>query len=330
MLAEVLLVLGGHESSFFVPSPVGNPTTYIISPSLRNHLHPGEITSLEILGSLAFKYRRIKSWSEDIQRRARDGVLASTLLTAAGAGKGKGKQSQSEKEDIPNQYLAVLASSIFDILSGYDLLIVELEAKILQGDESLVQDQQCYIPLSSLVATFDRWQSALSSLSYLIDQLSSSPRTSYAGQEKIEWTPGELIDLIQDKTYTGDPFLSKIYLTLFSSLRHLFLTNLVTFILYGLTSTSPSPGIGIDAGIDPISPQHRIYTLNKDLLPRSIKGKTKESILYVGRVAATLKREGRSLPRALIEGLRKELTGINGLEEELDDAISRSRAEVGE
>jgi hypothetical protein len=75
-----------------------------------------------------------------------------------------------------------------------------------------------------------------------------------------------------------------------------------------------------------------VYRLNADLIPPDIGPRTRESILYVGRVAATLKREGRTLPVGLLAGLREEIMAVKDLEEggELDRAVSRVRAEVGE
>ena len=57
----------------------------------------------------------------------------------------------------------------------------------------------------------------------------------------------------------------------------------------------------------------------------------KESMLYVGRVAATLRGRDKALPRELVRELRTEIMGIESHDrEELDHAIARARAEVGE
>ncbi|WWD20163.1 hypothetical protein CI109_104639 [Kwoniella shandongensis] len=343
MLAETLLVLGGHPSSFFIASPPAPSTsrTYIVSPSLSEYLHPGEVASLNSLGSLAFRYRRIKTWAEETHRKGREAVLVESL-TSSSSGKGKHRETakgngndDAVADDSPNQYLSTLAASLLDVLGGYDLLLVETEARVLALDPVLVQDQQGYVPLSSLVAKFDRWQAPLASLSAMVDQLSAPPSSSSPLSSTSNWTPGKLLDLIAEKTQTGNPFLEQIYTTIASALRHLFLTHLVSFLLYGIAptrSTPTTPSLALDVGPDPLSPQHRVYALNEEMLPSSVKGKTRESVVYVGRVTATLRREERSLPKSLVDGLREEIMRVTEMDEGggLDEAIQRARAEIGE
>ena len=316
MLAELLLVLSGHPSSFFVPSPSAPASagTLTISPSLNEYLHPGEQHSLNTLGALAFRYSRIRSWSTQIQRRAREALLTSSA---------KGKQRAVSDE--VDQYLYTLAGSVADALRGYEELIVITEARILSFDPVMVQDQQGYVPLSSIVATFSPWQAPMAALANLVDDLSKEGTAS----------GGRLLELVYELTQTGNPTLQTIFTTILDTLRHLFLTHLIAFLLYGLAperSSPASPSIALDIGPDPLSPQHRLYTLNEDLLPRSILAATRESILYVGRVAATLRREGQSLPKTLVDELRDEVLAVKGLDDwsGLKEAVQRTRSEVGE
>ena len=53
MIAEVLLVLAGHDSSLF-------PTDHTLHPAFTPLLHPGEQQCLEALGKIAGRYRSIK------------------------------------------------------------------------------------------------------------------------------------------------------------------------------------------------------------------------------------------------------------------------------
>ncbi|WWC92945.1 uncharacterized protein L201_007908 [Kwoniella dendrophila CBS 6074] len=356
MLAEVLLVLSGHQSSLFVPYPASpsTATTLVVSPHLTEYLHPGEVVTLNQLADLAFKYRRIKEWAIKTQKLGREAILNESLESTSSKRKGKQREEVSPKDDIPNQYFTTLADSILNVLEEYEILIVELEAKILSFDSGLlIQDNkndsggsgsgsgQGYVPLSNLSANFDKWRIPLGSLSSLISELSiSKPSSSSAnGCKEGEYLkPGKLIDLIESKRQTGNPTLFKIYTTIQNSLTQLFLTHLITFILYGIVPTPKSksnyiPSIAFDIGSDPLSsPKYRIYQLNQNLLPVSIDGKTKESILYIGRVASTLKRENRNLPKSLIDGIREEIMNVKELDElnGLGDAIEGARAEVGE
>jgi gamma-tubulin complex component 4 len=311
MLAEVLLVLAGHPSSFFIPYPAEEPESLKIAPTLSRHLHPGEEQALNQLAQLAFHYTTIRTWARNIQERGRQGVLAEALR------KGKGKAVE-----VPDAYTSTLAGSILDVLQDYELLLIQVETDVLRLDEGVAQDELGYVPLSILLAKFSAWQGTLGSLKTLVDKLSSS-----------ELTPGQLLDHLVRLSDNGNTRLSDMYRSLYRSLLRLFLTYMVTFLLSGIAptvSTPTSPSIAIDAGTDPLSPQHRVYTLNTDLFPESIASETRESILYVGRVASTLKREGRSLPKVMVDDLRRLIMSVEELDDELERAIQRTREEAGE
>jgi gamma-tubulin complex component 4 len=307
------------------PTPSSSPQALIVAPSLAEYLHPGEVSSLNTLGQLAFRYTYIRSWARDVQSRGREAVLRATVLSTR-----KGKQREvGSQGDVPDVYLSTLASGVLDILNEYEILVVTTESRVLALDPALVQDDQTgYVPLSSLIATFDPWQAPLASLSQLVHKLSSPISNS-------RWTPGKVMEELYDRTQNGHPKIRSIYEKLLSHLYKLFLIHLQSFLLYGLSediSTPTAPVIGLDTGSDPLSPRHRVYRLNDDLIPRSVVRGTRESILYVGRVSATLRREGRALPEEVLGTLRDEFGKLSKLEEDkgLDSVIRMARAEVGE
>ena len=316
MLAEVLLVLAGHPSSFFVPFPPApsTPTALVVSSKLEAYLHPGETSTLNSLADLAFKYTKIRDWATQIQRQGRDAVLRQST---------KGKQKDSSSSP-PNQYLCTLASGLLEVLREWDTLIVELETGILALDPGLVQDEMGHVPLSTLIAALSPWQAPLASLVHLVDQL----------RRNRMMTSGKLIDLVGSLTENGNPKIRDIFTALSRGLERLFLTHLTVFILNGITSTTSdasAQSIGLDGGVDPLSPGHRTYELNSQMLPASVSPSARASILYNGRVAATLRREERQLPRNLMKDIRDEIMALEGLDrDDLDRAINRARAEVGE
>jgi gamma-tubulin complex component 4 len=334
MLAEVLLVLGGHPSAFFVPEPPSpaRPTTLTTSPHLAKYLHPGELSSLDTLARLAFRYRKVRDWAASTRQRGRDALLAE-MTAERGRGRSKGKekaqiqQGDQGVESGPGVYLSTLASALLDVLREYDLAIVSVEAKILSLDPELVQDSKGYVPLSSVVATFDPWQAPLAALERMVDTLSSD-----SSLLDSTWSPGKVIELLHQSTQTGNPRLQSIFTALLSSIETLWLTHLSAFLLFGdapSSSSRSSPAIALDVGADPLSPQHRVYKLDEDMFPTSVTARTRESILYVGRVASTLRRESRTLPAELVESLRDEVMRA-GMGDGLEIAIGTARAEVGE
>ncbi|KAI0049254.1 hypothetical protein FA95DRAFT_1604512 [Auriscalpium vulgare] len=133
MIAEVLLVLAGHSSSLF-------PTDHAIHPAFEPLLHPGEQQCLEALGTIAYRYRKIKKASSELSRNR-------------------------------SRYVCALSAALNQILKDeYETLVVETEAKVLQRDSSLVASGS-FVPLSSIRAVFAEWDAPLAALESLVDQL---------------------------------------------------------------------------------------------------------------------------------------------------------------
>jgi AcrR family transcriptional regulator len=275
----------------------GYPSSLItadgVAPTLAEHLHPGEAAALATLGRLAGHYRTVRDWALATQGAARAAVL-------------KKPREGEEEGSQPGQYTAVLAGAVRGVLDDYTALLVDTEARILASDNAVVQpsDSGAYVPLSLLLA----------SLASLVHSLPP--------------TPGELLTHLSALSSSGDPTLKRIYTSLLAAVWRLFLSHLCVFLLDGLapeTSSPAAPALGLDAGADP---PHRLYRLNTDILPGSVGASARESILYVGRVAATLKREGRALPRAVTEPARQRVMASEP--GGLDKALQRVRADVGE
>jgi hypothetical protein len=341
MLAETLCLLAGHPSSLFVSTETSSSTTTLtVAPELAKYLHPGEVSSLNTLAELASRYRRIKSWATDILQRGREAAYVCSR---------KGKERAQPTGSIPDQYLVTMANGILDLLLEYDALIVQVESSVLSLDPTVVQDEQGFVPLSTVVATFSSWQAPMVALDNLITTITTShqlsdsssggnantvPREGATGQ-RMEWTPAKSIQLLQALSQTGNPQLGAIFSKLLGSLQRLFLTHLVTFVLHGIAPPGSSPSamaIATDDGIDPGSNRHRVYRLNEALIPESVGPSARESIMYVGRVTATLRREGKELPQSLLRELQEELLQVSSLDSGggLEEALSSARAAVGE
>jgi hypothetical protein len=342
MLAEVLLVLAGHPSAFFVPHPAppSRQTSLRTSPSLAEYLHPGEISSLNALGNLAFAYTAIRTWCREVISSTQQGILLANR---------KGKGREQDRPVTGDVYLSTLAHGILAVLAEYEQTIVDLEARVLRMDEGVLQDHKGFVPLSVIVAPFSSWTAPLQSLLTLVHEMESAP----GGIE-----PGRLLDILSRRTDTGHPDLARMYAKLLAAVQKLWTRHLTTFVLYGQAFTSSSklaPAVALDVGPDPLSPRHRVYELNEGMLPPTLGARTRESLLYVGRVVATLKREGRGLPGSVLETLQEAFGHLvrgdaadcgedDGAEgdgrgagswyrfglEGLDEAVALARKEVGE
>lgn len=132
MIAEILLVLAGHDSSLFQGST--------INPLFTPLLHPGEQQTLEALALTATRYRRVRSFCN------------SAL-------------------DSKNRYICALCSTLNSILkSEYESLIVDIEAKILGQDGAFVGPGS-FVSISSVRAMFAEWDAPLKALELFVGRL---------------------------------------------------------------------------------------------------------------------------------------------------------------
>ncbi|TRM66054.1 Non-catalytic module family EXPN protein [Schizophyllum amplum] len=139
MIAEILLVLGGHSSSLF-------PENHKVHTAFVPLLHPGEQQCIEALGLIALRYRRIKT------------SCASLLSSSA------------------SRYVSAVCSTLTLILkSEYETLVIDTEAKILKRDADLVA-RGSFVPLSSIRAVFSEWDAPLAALCSLMDEIEGEQR----------------------------------------------------------------------------------------------------------------------------------------------------------
>jgi gamma-tubulin complex component 4 len=138
MLAEILLLLAGHQSSLF-------PTDHTLHPAFTHLLHPGEQQCLESLALIALQYRTIKSASARLAR-------------------------------TPSRYVAALCSRLDHILRDeYEALVVHTEAQVLKRDAAFV-GAGSFVPFSSIRATFAGWEAPLAALVALMERLEAEAR----------------------------------------------------------------------------------------------------------------------------------------------------------
>lgn len=135
MIAELLLVLAGHDSSLF-------PADATLNPAFAPLLHPGEQQALQSLALIASRYRHIRAACSRLSRSS-------------------------------SRYVCALCATLRLILRDeYESLVVETEAKVLRRDPSLVATG-AFVPLSSIRALFSEWDAPLAVLVDLVDQLES-------------------------------------------------------------------------------------------------------------------------------------------------------------
>ncbi|KAI8995284.1 gamma-tubulin ring complex protein [Trametes punicea] len=228
MIAELLLVLAGHSSSLF-------PTDHTVHPAFAPLLHPGEEQCLESLGQIALRYRKVKH--------------ACTALARPSS-----------------RYISALCATLNQILkNGYEVLVVDTEAKVLQRDSSLVASGS-FVPLSSLRAIFSEWDAPLASLETLVDEL----------QAQDHWAPGPLIDLLLTRSQTGIHRVSTIYSHLSEAVQRVWIAQLQAVLIHGTLSPS-----------DPLADEN--YVLLEGAVPSCVSRQSRDSITYVGRAIGTVR-----------------------------------------
>ncbi|KAI0639971.1 gamma-tubulin ring complex protein [Trametes polyzona] len=215
MIAEVLLVLAGHSSSLF-------PTDHTVHPAFAPLLHPGEEQCLESLAQIALRYRKVKRACNTLARPT-------------------------------SRYFSALCATLNQILKeGYEVLVVETEAKVLQRDSSLVASGS-FVPLSSLRAVF-------------------AERAPGAGP----LAPGPLIDLLLTRSQTGIHRVSTIYTRLSEAVQRVWIAQLQALLIHGTLSLN-----------DPLADKK--YALLEGAVPSCVSAQSRDSITYVGRAIGTVK-----------------------------------------
>lgn len=242
MLAEVLLIMAGHASSLLQPD--GS-----ITPSFAPLLHPGEQQVLKELADLASQYRKLK-------------LSCSTL----------GQQSQ---------YMSSLCATLREVLTEYEDLVVDTEARILRRDSELVANATV-VPLSAIKATFATWEVQFTSLCLLLEQLESGPPPPY---ESTRWPPGPLIDLLLQRSRTGVQRVAAVTNRLALGVQRVWRSHLLAYLVHGVLDPS-----------DPLARAADGYKLNPECIPACISPQTREAIAYVGRAVAVV---GMGVPRRL-------------------------------
>jgi gamma-tubulin complex component 4 len=136
MIAELLLVLVGHESRLF------DSQTGSVCPELIPLFHPGEKETLEWLSSVARRYKDLRAACEALM-----------------------------KEESP--YINVFCQSLLSILTEqYEDSIVQLERKALKGDSDVASGGPA-VALSVIRVAISDWETPLSMLKLLVARISS-------------------------------------------------------------------------------------------------------------------------------------------------------------
>ncbi|KEP49699.1 gamma-tubulin ring complex protein [Rhizoctonia solani 123E] len=241
MLAEVLLIMSGHASSLLEPD--GS-----IAPAFAPLLHPGEQQVLKELATLASQYRKLKQSCPSL-----------------------GQQSQ---------YMSSLCAALTEILTEYEDLVVETEARILKRDSELVANATV-VPLSAIKATFSVWDVQFTALCLLVDQLEAGP----PGLDGVRWPPGPLIDLLLQRARTGVQRVAYVTNRLALAVQRVWRSHLLAFLVHGILDAT-----------DPLARAADGYKLNPECIPMCITTQTREAIAYVGRAVAVV---GVGVPRQL-------------------------------
>jgi gamma-tubulin complex component 4 len=240
VVAEILLVLAGHDSSLFEIADTSTPPT--IAAAFADLLHPGEKVELEALARISWRYKKIKAAYRSLLRPSKAGQTS--------------------------PYMAALFVCLNDILkSEYEALIIETEARILKKDESFVASGS-FVPLSAIRATFSEWDAPLAALESLLDHLALLPDGTRPNDgQRVHWPPGKLIDLLINRSETGVERVASIMSRLGTAVQRVWRLHLTAFLIHGTLSTS-----------DPIADANAAYSLVSDAIPSCVSSRTREYI----------------------------------------------------
>ncbi|KAG8701192.1 hypothetical protein FRC09_005508 [Ceratobasidium sp. 395] len=268
--------MAGHASSLL-------QSNGSVAPEFAPLLHPGEQQTLKELAELACQYRKLK--------------YSSTTL---------GQQSQ---------YMSSLCATLREILTEYEELVVDTEARILQRDSELVANATV-VPLSAIKATFAIWEIQFTSLCQLVDQLEAGPPPPY-NSDPPRWPPGPLIDILLQRARTGVQRVSAITNRLALGVQHVWRSHLLAYLVHGVLDPA-----------DPLASVEEGYKLNAACVPGCVSAQTRESIAYVGRAVAVV---GVGVPRRLAVVHARLLGRVLPQDRyAFDEAIERIKTNISE
>lgn len=336
MVPEILFLLSGHPSVLVSPSPSASDATgYVIAPAYtEGHFHPGEVGSLTTLALLGFRYRKVDSWIARAQAQARKEILRSSAPHRSTERTSTADDGHGQVEDW--QYLTGMCTRLRSVLDEYQELILFTEQRMLAEDDGFCGEDAGFIPLSTLLATYAAWQTKMAALENLVDTLQRGPSGPVPVQPSSKpssstppvplWPPGPLITLLHTLHFESETSLAKTYLQLSHAVQLPFLSQLLVFLLYGQPCS-----LAYDAGADPLATHRRTYALREGAIPDVIGGQVRESMLWVGRAVAVVRKEGRELPPDVKTRLEGEVRSV-WVEDEANfkAVVEQVRAEVGD
>jgi hypothetical protein len=82
----------------------------------------------------------------------------------------------------------------------YESPVIQTKARLLQQDDAFIRSGS-FVSISSIHAIFSEWDAQFKALGYLIDQL----------EDKADWPPGPLIDLLLEHMNSGVHIVSSLF-----------------------------------------------------------------------------------------------------------------------
>ncbi|KAG0339693.1 Gamma-tubulin complex component 4 [Podila humilis] len=215
MLHELLVTLSGYPGDIFQPFPPEplKATTFAVHDFPL--LHPAETEGLNRLAQLGFYF---KEFNDFIAIYRTPTFTSTSNLTTTTPPPSQGL------------YLKALAISLETRLLCYRRTIIQTEAAILSGEDNLGG----MVPLSTISARFAPFQLVFPAISKLISQIRAGYQASPDEQEdRIPYSGGALIDLLQDKAASGVPIQKEWMNDLLQGCCAVMIRQIVSWVIYG-------------------------------------------------------------------------------------------------
>ncbi|KAL7753694.1 hypothetical protein RI367_000625 [Sorochytrium milnesiophthora] len=280
MLHELLVAMTGHPGDIFVPYPPPplTPTTFAIRTDYP-FLHPAERNSLNRLAQLGF-------WHAAALRFVR-----------------------SEKLNARGAYTVAFAQGIERVLTDYQHLIIATEESVLKRED----DQQGRTPISMLVATFSKQHSILKAVYDTLLLVQGGASGTYHGCK--------LVNLVQKRTVTGDAAVAQAFARILHACNTVLFRQLSAWLLYGqlhdphaefFIKCKVSEG-NMSAETNAQDVWSADVTVDQSMLPYLISPALSDTVLLVGKAAATVRaarNRDELVPPAAVEEHLKSLTSL--------------------
>ncbi|KAF9419373.1 hypothetical protein BGZ94_009431 [Podila epigama] len=224
MLHELLITLSGYPGDIFRPYPPEpmQATTFAVHDFPL--LHPAEKEGLDRLAQLGFYFKEFNEFIATYKT-----PTPFTVSSSSSSSSSLSATPLPSRQPYQSLYLKAMTNTLQVKLESYRDTIIQTEAGILSGQDNLGG----MVPLSTISARFAPFQLVFPAIASLITEIRAGYCVSPESEERMPYSGGKLIDLLQDKAASGVPIQKEWMTDLLQGCQAVMMRQIVSWVIYG-------------------------------------------------------------------------------------------------